>query len=47
MGNCNFKSDNINDQKAVIIQKNHFTFLYCVGKGGFGKVWKVLMKKNN
>ena len=31
----------------VVIQKAHFTFTYCVGKGGFGKVWKVTHKKNN
>lgn len=48
MGNCQFKTDNINDlHKQVIVQKNHFTFLYCIGKGGFGKVWKVVTKKNN
>lgn len=47
MGNCQFKTDNINEQqKQVIIQKNNFNFLYCIGKGGFGKVWKVQMKKN-
>lgn len=47
MGNCQFKSDTINEQqKQIIIQKSNFTFLYCIGKGGFGKVWKVQMKKN-
>jgi serine/threonine kinase 32 len=47
MGNCQFKTDNVNDQKAIIIQKSHFNFLYCIGKGGFGKVWKVTFKKNS
>jgi serine/threonine kinase 32 len=28
------------------ISRNHFTFLYVIGKGGFGKVWKVEAKKN-
>ena len=28
-----------------LVSKNHFEFLYVVGKGGFGKVWKVQMKK--
>lgn len=23
---------------------NHFTFVFVVGKGGFGKVWKVMEK---
>jgi serine/threonine protein kinase len=31
----------------VVIQKHHFNFQYCIGKGGFGKVWKVIYKKNN
>ena len=26
--------------------KNYFDFKYVVGKGGFGKVWKVTFKKN-
>ena len=47
MGNCQFKTDNITDQKAVIISKAHYNFSHCVGKGGFGKVWKVTLKKNN
>jgi len=28
------------------INKNHFEFNYVIGRGGFGKVWKV-EKKNN
>ena len=47
MGNCQYKTDNVNDQKAVVMSKSHFNFMYCIGKGGFGKVWKVQMKKNN
>ena len=27
------------------INKNHFTFQYVIGRGGFGKVWKVELKK--
>ena len=28
------------------IGKNHFKMLYVIGKGGFGRVWRVQMKKN-
>ena len=27
------------------INRNHFNFLYVIGKGGFGRVWKVQSKK--
>ena len=27
--------------------KNYLEFQYVIGRGGFGKVWQVLMKKNN
>ena len=26
--------------------RQHFKFLYVIGKGGFGRVWKVERKKN-
>lgn len=25
--------------------KNHFQFIYPIGRGGFGKVWRVESKK--
>jgi serine/threonine protein kinase len=28
-----------------IVSKNFFEFRYVIGKGGFGKVWKVICKK--
>jgi serine/threonine protein kinase len=30
-----------------LVSKNYFDFLYVIGKGGFGKVWKVQSKKYN
>ena len=29
------------------LSSNLFEFKYVIGKGGFGKVWKVLLKKTN
>ena len=29
----------------VALTKQSFMYLYCIGKGGFGKVWKVERKK--
>ena len=46
MGNCNFKTEYETDN-IVAVTKNHFQFHYVIGKGGFGKVWKVEMKKTN
>lgn len=44
MGNCNFKSTKDKESVAVI-NKNNFTFQYAIGRGGFGKVWRVGHKK--
>ena len=30
---------------CVAISKNHFNFLFVIGRGGFGKVWKVEQRK--
>ena len=29
-----------------MISKNQFQFQYAIGRGGFGKVWKVEKKKD-
>jgi cell division protein FtsB len=29
----------------VALTKANFSYAYCIGKGGFGKVWKVERKK--
>ncbi len=30
-----------------MINKNHFNYYYIIGKGGYGKVWKVSHKKSD
>ena len=35
------------EQEISPITPNSFEFKYVIGKGGFGKVWKVLYKRNN
>ena len=30
----------------LALTKSNFTYAYCIGKGGFGKVWKVERKKS-
>jgi serine/threonine protein kinase len=46
MGNCNFKSEPEKDN-VTVVTKNHFMFQYVIGRGGFGKVWKVQKKKSD
>ena len=43
MGSCNFKSDSLETTQSL--SKSQFQFHYGIGKGGFGKVWKVEFKK--
>ena len=40
--NISIKTENLQTQK---ISRNNFNFLYVIGKGGFGRVWKVQSKK--
>mmetsp|Transcript_11127 Transcript_11127/g.11215 ORF Transcript_11127/g.11215 Transcript_11127/m.11215 type:complete len:177 (+) Transcript_11127:19-549(+) len=44
MGNCNFKAEKDKDSVDAI-SKNHFQYQYAIGRGGFGKVWRVEKKK--
>ena len=46
MGNCQFKTET-EQENIKKITKNDFTFEYVIGRGGFGKVWKVENKKTN
>lgn len=31
---------------SLALTKSSFNYQYCIGKGGFGKVWKVERKKS-
>jgi serine/threonine protein kinase len=46
MGNCQFKSENEADNIKKIT-KQDYNFEYVIGRGGFGKVWKVEHKKTH
>lgn len=46
MGNCNYKLDVYADESQNI-NKSQFKMHQVIGKGGFGKVWKVERKKFN
>lgn len=39
MGNCSTHTDNFDS--TIGLTRSHFHFVYPIGKGGFGKVWKV------
>ena len=41
--NKNLKQSNY--QETLSLSPNLFDFKYIIGKGGFGKVWKVVLKK--
>lgn len=53
MGNCDFKNDSSDRKEPGILSDNegiskaHFQLHYVVGKGGYGKVWKVGSKRDN
>ncbi|CAD8096045.1 unnamed protein product [Paramecium sonneborni] len=45
------QDDNENDEELkndsiICVNKSNFAFHFIIGKGGFGKVWKVELKKN-
>ena len=39
------KLSNNNIKSQINLSKSLFEFLYVIGRGGFGKVWKVNLKK--
>lgn len=46
MGNCNFKAEGRDKDAVNAVNKNNFVFQYAIGRGGFGKVWRVESKKD-
>ena len=42
-------TDNPSNPKSIKkeINRNYFDFMYIIGRGGFGKVWKVRLRKTN
>ena len=50
MGNCSFQSDNHDptvNRTQNTLSKSMFQYLYPIGKGGFGKVWRVQFRTSH
>lgn len=51
MGNCHCaEAPEVADEAVQPVRKvgiTQFQFMYCIGRGGFGKVWKVQYKRDN
>lgn len=46
MGQCKFKNEKAGDMKVQeMVHKGHFKIGYAIGKGGFGKVFKIEDKR--
>jgi serine/threonine protein kinase len=43
MGSCSFKSSK-DKESVVMVSEKLFTRNYAIGRGGFGKVWRVSRK---
>ena len=57
MGNCTFQAEgesestpgkcSVSSHAGAAMSKNHFQMDYVIGRGGFGKVWRVQRKKDS
>ena len=45
MGSCSFKSAK-DKESVVLVSEKHFNRCYAIGRGGFGKVWRVNRKSD-
>jgi len=45
MGNSNLKASDLDPDNFQAVHKQNFVYHNCIGKGGFGKVWRVERKK--
>ena len=45
--NSKSPKNKLNNNKNSSLSRNNFEFIFIIGKGGFGKVWRVQEKKTN
>ena len=43
MGNCDFKKEKPEEIDNNIVSKQMYNFQYIIGRGGFGKVYHIII----